>query len=86
MFFRVEGLVVCIGIKERGSNLNCRFNVFKIKGIVDELFGWCNGKINDLGFKGDFFFFVWVIWFVWFNYRIISFFFYVKKWLGIVAR
>lgn len=39
IFLTVDGPVMCIGIKERGSNLNCRSKVFKTKGTVDKVSG-----------------------------------------------
>lgn len=61
IFPKVEGMVMCIEMKERGSNLDCRSNVFKTKGTADKVPGWCNGKTNNSGFKGDFCFYAWTV-------------------------
>ena len=61
IFPRVEGMAMCMEIKEGSSDLDCRSNVFKTKGTADKVPGWCNGKTNNSGFKGDFCFYAWTV-------------------------
>ena len=39
IFPRVKRMVMCMGIKERRSDLDCRSNVFKTMGTVDKVSG-----------------------------------------------